>query len=124
MALVTAVTGGFGLAIIAIFMFMTARLSKRGDLHLNNAIGLRTKDTKRSEAAWVSGHHAAEPGLLVAATVSVAAAVLAVILAVALGPERSSANAVTLAALFLGYVVVIGLLLRAVRAANSAARRA
>ncbi len=124
MALVTAVTGGFGLMVIAFFMGLTARLSKRGELPLNNSLGLRTKDTKRSESAWVSGHHAAEPGLSVAATVSVAAALLAVVVAVLLGPDTSSANVATLVVIMLGYGVGFLLLLRAVHCANRAARAA
>ncbi len=122
MALVTAATGGFGLAVIALFMYLTARLSRRNELHLNDSLGLRTKDTKRSEQAWVSGHHAAEPGLVVAAAISVAAAVLALVVAVLLGPDQSSANIAALAALVLGYAIVLTLLLRAVRQANRAAR--
>lgn len=124
MALVTAVTGGFGLVVIALFMWLTARLSKRGELHLNDSLGLRTKDTKRSESAWVSGHHAAEPGLTVAAIISVAAALLAIVVAVVLGPDKSSTNVATLVAIMLGYAVVVGLLLRAVHYANQAARAA
>jgi hypothetical protein len=124
MALFTAVTGSFGLIVIALVMQLTVRAFVRGELPPNGMLGIRTQTTKRSEAAWRAGHAAAVPGLRVIALVAVAGAILPVVLALALGARSDSASKATDVALVLAYAVVILLLARAVCLANSAASKA
>ena len=124
MAMLTAVTGGLGLILIAVLMRLTVRAFTRGELPVNSVLGIRTQTTKSSEAAWQAAHSAAVPGLRVIALVAVVAAILPVILAAALGLNTESADRAATWAMGLGYAVVILLLMRAAFVANSAAKNA
>lgn len=123
MALLTAVTAGFGLIVIALFMWLIVRSFTRGELPVNSVMGIRTRTTRSSEAAWRAAHAAATPGLRVIIVVAVAGAVIPVILAVALGPDTASGARATDLAVGVAYAVVIILLVHVTVVADSAARK-
>jgi hypothetical protein len=58
-----------------------ARLTRARALDPNGAIGLRTRQTRRSEAAWYAGHDAARPFLMAATFTGVVGAVLVLVVA-------------------------------------------
>jgi hypothetical protein len=120
MALATALTGGFGLVLIAVLTELTARATAGGDLPVNGLLGIRTAATKRSEAAWRAGHAAALPALHVTAVAALVGAAVTLVVAL-LGPD---ADGVTTVVLLLAYAIVVVLLLWSTRAATAAARRA
>jgi SdpI/YfhL protein family len=122
--MLTAVTGGLGLFLIALLMWLTVRAITRGELPVNGMLGFRTRTTTSSGAAWQAAHRAVVPGMRVIALAAVVAAILPVVLAAALGPDTQSADKAVTAAVGLGYAVVILLLIRVAFVAQSAAKRA
>ncbi|HET9655438.1 MAG TPA: SdpI family protein [Kineosporiaceae bacterium] len=124
MALVDAVLGGFGLLVIALMLELTAQAVRRDELPSNQMLGIRTRATRRSPAAWTAGHRAALPlmrVITVQATVTAAAAVLVAFL---LGSGPNWAETAVLTLLVGGYLITVGLLIRLTRVADTAARRA
>ncbi len=73
-----------GVVVLAMVCGSTASASAKGTLPRNGAIGIRTKATKSSDAAWDAGHRAAVPimrwttwfGLLMTAVTVIAVIVL------------------------------------------------
>ena len=67
---------GGALAIVSVLGLVVARAAAAGALPPNGAVGIRTRNTRRCEAAWQAGHRAAAAPLLLTAVVGLAAAVL------------------------------------------------
>ncbi|MFN8074563.1 MAG: hypothetical protein U0Q15_03960 [Kineosporiaceae bacterium] len=98
-------------------------LARRGQLDRLGPLGIRTKATQASEAAWVAGHRAADRWLLAAGACGVAFTVAGIAAAVALAVADRAGPAV-MAVPAAGYVVVLALLARATVVASRAARQA
>ncbi|MCA1185304.1 MULTISPECIES: SdpI family protein [unclassified Saccharopolyspora] len=64
-------------------MHLIQRLSSRGTLRRNHFVGIRTRATQASDAAWAAGHRAAEPRLLQAARTGYAAGLLTAVITIA-----------------------------------------
>ncbi|MEU6128020.1 SdpI family protein [Saccharopolyspora sp. NPDC047091] len=104
-------------------MHLVQRLSARGTLRRNNFVGIRTRATQASDAAWAAGHRAAEPRMLQAARTGYAAGVLtaAATAAQVLGVVPLP---VALAVPTLGLVLLLVFALHGAVVANRAARAA
>ncbi|MEV8157238.1 SdpI family protein [Kocuria salsicia] len=50
-------------------LFMVTRMGASGEMGRNGAVGIRTRATKRSDAAWRAGHAAALPVVRIACLV-------------------------------------------------------
>lgn len=105
-----------GLLVIAVLCQAIARAGARGSLPRQSQIGLRTRATKASDAAWESGHRAAAPVLRVVALTITGFLLLGLVVAL-FGEAMPS-----LWMLAAGYVVGIAGLLWGARAADQAAR--
>lgn len=67
----------FSVAFVAVVCTSTTRMAAQGKLDRNGAVGIRTRHTQASDAAWQEGHTAALPlvykiGWIVAITIPIA----------------------------------------------------
>lgn len=107
-----------GLVLTSLLLDSIPSAAAEGSLTRNGAIGIRTKETLRSDEAWRAGHEAAGPVVKKTARIGF-------VLAAALGATllfRAALPASALVCGGLGYAVVIGGTLRAAVTANQAAR--
>lgn len=58
------ITAGVGIVFVSGFMHYVKSATENGSLDRNSAVGIRTRITTASDAAWRSGHRAAGPWLL------------------------------------------------------------
>ncbi|WP_225943658.1 SdpI family protein [Nocardiopsis terrae] len=94
-----------------------------GNLGKNSAVGLRTRITKSSDAAWESGHRAAAPWLLACAYTGYSSSVLTVVFAVVAAVGGfSGVGAMIIPAI--GFVAVIIILVVATAIAHRAGKDA
>ena len=117
------VMGAAGPVVVAPVLRLVTSAAARGDLDVNGAVGIKTRLTRSSQAAWQVAHRAALPWMTGAALVAVTAAVLAVVALVLARTDGLSAGvpAVVLAA---GYVAMLVLIVVATRAGHRAVRAA
>lgn len=54
------------LFVVSLTVLMTALVTKGPDQEPNSIIGIKTRATKASKAAWVAGHRAAYPFMMAA----------------------------------------------------------
>jgi len=114
-------------AVVGLFLigalFIVFSFAMRGEgLSRNRAVGIRTKATLASDAAWQRGHNAASPWVLSAGILSVVMGFGALALSLASGEEGPAAGVqgVYVTVAFLAVIVVV---LVAARVANNAAQR-
>ncbi|WP_034238772.1 SdpI family protein [Saccharomonospora iraqiensis] len=117
-----------GFAVFAGSLFLVAGLvhwirnaTRDGNLGRNFAVGLRTKVTLSSDAAWEAGHRAAGPWLVRAAWTGYAAGATAAVLAVA----RALTDTTPVIALVVpgaGMLAMLALIVLGCRRADSAGR--
>ena len=105
--------------IVGLVVLLTTRAAARGDLVRGGLVGIRTRATTRSDAAWVVGHRAAERPARWCALVCAASAVVVLGLALVGVSEQ-----VVLIAAAVGGVAMVVMLLVATRRANTAAAAA
>lgn len=67
-------------------LFMVIRMGASGEMGRNGAVGIRTRATKRSDAAWRAGHAAALPVVRIACLVILVLDLVCLAL-IFLGPE-------------------------------------
>lgn len=65
MPIAAALIASMGLVILSALCLTISKTATSGTLHRNSAIGIRTSETKKSDAAWESGHREAAPILKV-----------------------------------------------------------
>lgn len=118
----TALGFSAGLMAIAAVTYAIAALAQSRSLPLNGLIGIRTRATRRSEAAWIAAHDAARPALLASSVISVCGSIGAVLAGVALNAQRCG-DAVVVVFGICTYVIALVLLARATVKANAAARK-
>ena len=114
---------GVGLLFLAGVLQTVKSQVSSGTLTRNSAVGIRTKATQSSDAAWEAGHRAAGPWLLASSITGAAAGVTAIVVAVALlatGGENPAVIAVPSA----GLVAMMALLVTAAVKADSSAKNA
>ncbi|MGW9112141.1 SdpI family protein [Microbacterium sp. NPDC055683] len=116
------VPGLFGFAIVGVVMALLIGPSRRGDLERNGRIGIRTRHTLASDAAWDAGHRAAVPGMVGTLACCGSAILVGVVLLIAFGDRLPDLAA--LAVVLGGYGAVLLSGVPTVRAANRAARAA
>lgn len=104
--------------VIAIVMSSVSKAGARGDLPRSGAVGIRTKATKLSDAAWAAGHGAAVP---LTRKISLLTSVVALVI-ILLG-ITVEAGWVTAVGIVPFGVVILGMI-PVVQAANAAAREA
>ncbi|MFI6823259.1 SdpI family protein [Micromonospora sp. NPDC050187] len=75
----------FGVVAVPLVCVAVTRAGATGRLERNGAVGIRTRDTQVSDAAWQAGHAAALPMVTRTVWVAVVAVVLAVATHVAAG---------------------------------------
>lgn len=102
---------------LGLLLGWAARSSRTGTLERNALIGIRTRATMASDAAWDAGHRAAAPVLEVVAWASVVTGLVGTVTAIA----DSWLAAVTVS---VGYAALFVLLGLATARANRAARAA
>ncbi|MCS5478843.1 SdpI family protein [Corynebacterium sp. YIM 101645] len=106
----------FGVVLVSVVCTWVARAGARGDLGRNDAVGLRTRDTRASDTAWQAGHAAALPLLNRTIWIAVATVVLAVVIQAAWGGQWGILVGLG------GMTAEVGVLVLATRAANRAAK--
>ncbi|WP_156759237.1 SdpI family protein [Microbacterium karelineae] len=105
-----------GLLIVGLVIFFVGRAASNGGIGRNSVIGIRTRWSRASDAAWKATHLAFKPYSVACALVAVAHAGALVVTAIVSGPALVS-NLLTLS----GYVVVLAILLVGLRAAKRVA---
>lgn len=120
MLLIAALNAALGLVIVSAVCLSIPKDAASGVISRNAAIGIRTRETKKTEEGWRAGHVAATP--ILTTTGKAGLIIAAVLIVSSLFGERLST--LTVAVGILGYVVVIGGVLRANVVANSAAKAA
>ena len=111
---------GVGLVFLSLIIHFVRNEAVSGRLDRNSAIGIRTKATRSSDAAWLAGHRAAGPWLLVTAITGYVAGLTAIVIAVTLMATEGDNLAVMIVPLA-GFVAVIALLITAASKADSSA---
>ena len=112
---------GIQLLIVSAVIHLVGSHAAAGQLERNSFIGVRTKATKASDAAWHAGHRAAYPWLrATAVTGYVLGGAATASGAVLLATDQNSAW--PLAVGLGGLVILMTMLLVATKKANSAAR--
>lgn len=122
--MITAVTGVAGLLIVALVLGMVAGMSRHGTLPPNGTIGLRTRATRASDAAWYAGHRAAARWLKLAVWICLFCAALVMATAILLPTTSEAGDLPVFVVLLASYAFLVAGVVVAVRAANRAARRA
>lgn len=117
-----AVGGSAGLFLVGGVLAIMASMSASGSLTRNGAVGVRTKHTLISDAAWQSGHRAGASTMRVLAIVVLALAALLLLSGVVWSGEEP--NAVTTVLFAAGYGAVLVGMIPLVRRVNRAARAA
>ncbi|MCX5204975.1 SdpI family protein [Streptomyces sp. NBC_00237] len=112
---------GVGLLTLGLLIQYMKKQVASGNIQRNSAIGIRTKATMASDAAWERGHAASAPMLTATFLTAYAAGAISVVLGVVM-MVSDSANAAVIVVPLCGLVVVLGLLVAASVAANTAAR--
>ncbi|MFE0589797.1 SdpI family protein [Micromonospora echinospora] len=79
----------FGVVVVPLICVAVTRAGADGRLKRNGAVGIRTRDTQASDAAWQAGHAAALPVVTRTGWIAVGAFVLAVATHVAAGAPWS-----------------------------------
>lgn len=110
-----------GLIAIAAASYAIAALTKSRSLPPNGLIGIRTRATRLSGAAWTAGHDAARPALLTSSAVSVSGAIGLTLLGISLDVQHSGDAAVVIIGVTT-YAVALALVAWASVKANTAAR--
>lgn len=114
--------GGLGLFIVGGSHLMVAKQGALGMIRRNGAIGIRTRKTQASDAAWDAAHRAAAPLMR---TVGIASLIFGAALVVSgLVWRQENPPAVTVILFALGYGVVFVSSVPIVLKANAAATRA
>lgn len=113
----TAIPLAAGLACLALLLGSLVGAAAGGSLPRNAMVGIRTRATKASDAAWSAGHRAAAPVLKASVAVAVVFAVVT-LAAGTLSDDWAFAVGMT------GMAATVALLLVATARANSAARDA
>lgn len=106
---------------VSFLVLLLQRQIAAGTLERNSGMGLRTKATKTSDAAWTTGHLAAAPALLTSAVTGGVAGLVGGTWAATLLASSSSSPAALIVA-GCGYVAFLGLLSFATAKADRAAR--
>jgi uncharacterized membrane protein len=115
------VAPAFALLLLAGVLQLVRTATASGRLERNGLVGIRTRATRRSDAAWDAGHLAAGPWLLAAAVTGCTAGLAALALAAAAAATARS-GAVALVVALLGNGAVLVLVAAAARTADRAAR--
>lgn len=116
--IVSAVSAAFGLVIVGILSLTVCESAVEGSIGRNAAVGIRTKETMKSDAAWLAGHRAAHPVMAATGWVALVLAAALVLSAVVAQQVPVIVAIVGIA----GYAAVIVGALRAKAVANRAAR--
>ena len=112
---------GVGLLVISGVVHLVRSEADRDGLRRNTAVGIRTRSTLTSEAAWRAGHRAASPWLRAAATAgwtTAAAGATSAVLVTITGTRTIGPVVICL----VGYVAVLTIVVLGVRRADAAAR--
>ncbi len=109
-----------GLIVLSALLHLVRNQAANGQIERNSAIGIRTKQTQRSDDAWLAGHRAASPWLLGTAITGYAAGVMALCVSLAMLASDKTGPAPAVTALA-GFVAVISLLILSTIKANAAA---
>lgn len=104
--------------VVAVVVSSVAKAGGRGDLPRHGAVGIRTKATKTSDAAWLAGHRAAVPRARVLTLLTSVVSLVIIVLGIVV-----DATWVTAVGIVPFGVVIIGLIPVA-QAANAAAKEA
>lgn len=98
-----------GVVVLTLVCGSIASASAKGSLPRNGAVGIRTKATKSSDAAWDAGHRAAVPMMRVTTWFGVLLTVVTIVAVIILRPGEEPgwevvAPVVGFAGMFLGLV--------------------
>lgn len=110
------------LLVMGVVFHLTYRAVTQESFVRNRAIGIRTRSTLASDAAWREGHRAAAPLLHATALVSYASAMVCATAALVIGNSVSEALAGVVP--LIGFGSVTALLVHMTRVANRAAQSA
>ncbi|MEU8892904.1 SdpI family protein [Streptomyces sp. NPDC048442] len=112
---------GVGLLTLGLLIQYVKNQVVSGSIQRNSAIGIRTKATMASDAAWAKGHAAAAPTLTATFLTAYAVGAISLVTGVVM-MVSDGRNPAVLVLPLCGLVVVLGLLVAASVRANAAAR--
>lgn len=112
---------GAGLLFLATVLHLVRSQIDSGSFDRNSAVGIRTRATRSSDAAWTAGHQAASPLLMATALTGYAVGLISLLVAIGCMATDTQGAAPLIIALS-GDAVVIALLAFATSKANRAAR--
>ncbi|GAB3213524.1 SdpI family protein [Marinactinospora thermotolerans] len=112
-----------GLLTAAGVLLAVARSAAKGELERNPMVGIRTRTTLSSDAAWRAGHRAAAPWLTRAAQTALVAGIVSGVIAV-VQAVTGAGGAAVLAVPGAGWILFLLLVVVAVRRADTAGRAA
>jgi uncharacterized membrane protein len=112
---------GVGLFTLGLLVQYLKNQVTSGGIQRNSAVGIRTKATMASDAAWEKGHAASAPMLTATFLTAYAAGAISVVLGVVM-MVTDGRNPAVLIIPVCGLVAVLGLLVAASVTANAAAR--
>lgn len=61
MPIAAALSASVGLILLSVLCLTLPKVAMSGNIQRNSAIGIRTKETKKSDSAWLEGHRKATP---------------------------------------------------------------
>lgn len=111
-----------GSFLLTILSYAMAKASLSGSLTRNSALGIRTKQTMGSDAAWDAAHKKAAPYLMASAMVGAVAIIIDVAFILIFELSNSDYNNLLIIVPIVGFVLQIAVLIRAAFSANYEAK--
>ncbi|MBV7295568.1 SdpI family protein [Corynebacterium sp. TAE3-ERU12] len=109
--------------LLTILSYAIAKASLSGNLTRNSALGIRTKHTTLSDAAWDAAHKKAAPYLMASAMVGAVAIVIDITFLLIFKSSTSDYHDLLIITPIMGFVIQVAVLICAALSGNREAKR-